>query len=357
MTGAAVIGSTSLRRQALCAAKSILYVGPGCRGPCVPASREEIEMTDGPEKFRALLARGGLIVAPGVYDGYSARLVEKAGYEMAATTGAGISNSLLGIDDIGVMGLSENVNHCRMLARTLSIPLTADADTGYGNPMNVHYTVQMFEEAGLAGINIEDQVHPKRCGHMPGKEVVPLAEGVKKIEAACLARRDDAFAIIARTDALVIEGVDGMLRRARAYAEAGADMIFADAIRTEDQIKRLVDVARVPVTVNMGFGIRTRPTTPLMSIKRLDEIGVRRVTLPRMLPAAAIHGMTRALEVMKEVIASGEPTDRPDLLVDIDAIMRLMDYDAMRELERRLLTVGALEAKYGATGEALQTAR
>jgi 2-methylisocitrate lyase-like PEP mutase family enzyme len=310
-------------------------------------------MKDGPKKFRELLAKGGLIVAPGVYDGYSARLVEKAGFEMAATTGAGISNSLLGIDDIGVMGLSENVDHCRMLARTLSIPLTADADTGYGNPMNVHYTVQMFEEAGLAGINIEDQVHPKRCGHMPGKEVIPLVEGVKKIEAACLARRDDAFAIIARTDALAIEGIDGMLRRARAYAEAGADMIFADAIRTEDQIKRLVDAARVPITVNMGFGIRARPTTPLMSIKRLAEIGVRRVTLPRMLPAAAIHGMTCALEAMKEVIASGEPADRPDLVVDIDAIMRLMDYDVMRELERRLLTTEALETKY-ASGAPLE---
>jgi 2-methylisocitrate lyase-like PEP mutase family enzyme len=307
----------------------------------------EIKMQGGPRKFRELLAKGGLIVAPGVYDGYSARLVEKAGFEMAATTGAGISNSLLGIDDIGVMGLSENVNHCRMLARTLSIPLTADADTGYGNPMNVYYTVQMFEEAGLAGINIEDQVHPKRCGHMPGKEVIPLVEGVKKIEAACLARRDDAFAVIARTDALAIEGVDGMLRRACAYAEAGADMIFADAIRTEDEIKRLIDTARVPVTVNMGFGIRARPTTPLMSIKRLAEIGVRRVTLPRLLPAAAIHGMTRALEAMKETIVSGEPADRPDLVVDTDAIMRLMDYDAMRALERRLLTTDALETKYG----------
>lgn len=309
-------------------------------------------MHNGPRKFRELLAKGGLIVAPGVYDGYSARLVERAGFEMAATTGAGISNSLLGIDDIGVMGLAENVNHCRMLARTLSIPLTADADTGYGNPMNVHYTVQMFEEAGLAGINIEDQVHPKRCGHMPGKEVVPLIEGAKKIEAACLARQNPAFAIIARTDALAIEGVDGMLQRARAYADAGADMIFADAIKTEDQIKRLVEAARVPVTVNMGFGIRARPTTPLMSIKRLAEIGVRRVTLPRMLPAAAIHGMMQALDVMKEVIASGEPADRPDLLVDIDAIMRLMDYDAMRELERKLLTTTALEAKYGPAHEA-----
>jgi 2-methylisocitrate lyase-like PEP mutase family enzyme len=189
---------------------------------------------------------------------------------------------------------------------------------------------------------------------MPGKEVIPLVEGVKKIEAACLARRDDAFAIIARTDALAIEGIDGMLRRARAYAEAGADIILADAIRTEDQIKRLVDAARVPITVNMGFGIQARPTTPLMSIKRLAEIGVRRVTLPRMLPAAAIHGMTRALETMKEVIASGEPADQPDLVVDIDAIMRLMDYDAMRELERRLLTTEALETKY-ASGAPLES--
>ena len=312
-------------------------------------------MKDGPKKFRDLLAKGTLIVAPGVYDGYSARLVEGACFEMAATTGAGISNSLLGIDDIGVMGLSENVDHCRMLARTLSIPLTADADTGYGNPMNVHYTVQMFEEAGLAGINIEDQVHPKRCGHMPGKEVIPLVEGVKKIEAACLARNDDAFAIIARTDALAIEGVDGMLRRARAYAEAGADLIFADAIRSEDEIKRLIDAARVPVTVNMGFGIRSRPTTPQMSIKRLAEVGVRRVTLPRMLPAAAIHGMTRALEVMKETIATGEPVDRPDIAVGIEDIMRLMDYDNMRKLEQRLLTTEILDAKYGSKDKTSRT--
>jgi len=304
-------------------------------------------MKTGAQKFRDLLAKGGLIVAPGVYDGYSARLVEAAGFEMAATTGAGISNSLLGIDDIGVMGLAETVTHCRMLARTLSIPLTADADTGYGNPMNVHHTVQMFEEAGLAGINIEDQVHPKRCGHMPGKEVIPLIEGVKKIEAACLARKDDAFAIIARTDALAIEGLDGTLRRARAYAEAGADLIFADAILSEEQVARLVEAARVPVTVNMGFGIRSRPTTPLIPLKRLAELGVRRVTLPRMLPAAAIQGMSRALEVMKEVVATGVPVDRPDLAVGIEDILRLMDYDNMRELERRLLTTETLEAKYG----------
>jgi 2-methylisocitrate lyase-like PEP mutase family enzyme len=305
----------------------------------------------GAQKFRDLLAKGELIVCPGVYDGYSALLVQHAGFEMAATTGVGISNSLLGVDDIGVMGLSENVNHCRMLARTLSIPLTADADTGYGNPMNVHYTVQMFEEAGVAGINLEDQVHPKRCGHMPGKEVIPLIDAIKKVEAACLARKDDAFVIVARTDALATEGVEGMLRRARAYAEAGADMVFADAIKTEDQIKQLIDAARVPVSVNMGFGIRARPTTPLIPLTRLAAIGVRRVSVPRMLPAAAIMGMMRALEAMKGVMETGEMVDRPDLAVGIEDIMRLMDYDNMRALERRLLSTEALEAKYGTAAE------
>jgi 2-methylisocitrate lyase-like PEP mutase family enzyme len=300
-----------------------------------------------PEQFRDLLAGEELVVAPGIYDGYSARLVQAAGFKTAATSGVAISNALLGVDDLGLMSLAENVEHCRTLARTLSIPITADAETGYGNPMNVHYTVQLFEEAGVAGINIEDQTSPKRCGHMPGKEVVPMIEMVKKIEAACLARRNDAFAIIARTDALAREGLDGTIERVRAYVKAGADMIFPDAVRDEDDVKRLVDAAGVPVNINMGFGIRSRPTTPLIPLKRLRAIGVRRVSLARMLPAAAIHAMAQALEIMKGVIETGEPVDRPDLLAGMEDFMRLMDYDGMRELERRLLTVEALEAKYG----------
>ena len=299
------------------------------------------------QQFRQIMARGDLVIAPGVYDGYSARLVEAAGFEVAATSGAAVSNSILGIDDIGVMGLSENVAHCQRLAAAINIPLTADADTGYGNPMNVHYTVQQFEQAGVAGINIEDQVHPKRCGHMPGKEVVPLEEMVKKIEAACLARRDDAFMIIARTDALAIEGIEGAVKRVRAYVAAGADMIFPDAARSEDDIRRIVDAAGIPVTINMGFGIRSRPTTPLLPLPDLARMGVRRVSLPRMLPAAAILGMSRALDCMKEVIRTGVPADRPDLTVGIDDIMKLMGYDEMRALERRLLTTTTLESKYG----------
>lgn len=297
-------------------------------------------MSDNARKYRSLLDSGDFIVSPGVYDGYSAKLVEAAGFKTAATSGAAISNALLGVPDAGVMGLSENVNHCRHIARSVNIPVTADADTGYGNPMNVHYTVQMFEEAGIAGVNIEDQVTPKRCGHMPGKEVIPDAEMVMKIEAACLARRDDAFVIVARTDAIATEGIEGACRRARAYALAGADMIFADAIRSEEDIARLVEAAGVPVTVNMGFGIRSRPTTPLIPIRRLKELGVRRISLPRMLPAAAILGMRQALDMMQEVVRTGEPVDRPDMLASIDDIMELMGYEHMRALEAKLLHTG-----------------
>lgn len=294
-------------------------------------------------KFRALLRSGEFIVSPGVYDGYSIRLVEAAGFKTACTSGAAISNALLGIADIGVMGLTENVNHCRNLARSVSIPLTADADNGYGNPVNVYHTVRMFEEAGVAGVNLEDQVSPKRCGHMPGKDVISLEEMVKKVEAACEARRDDDFVIIARTDSLALEGIEGAVKRAKAYADAGADMLFPDAVRSEDDIKRLVDAAGIPVTVNMGFGIRSRPTTPLIPLPRLKELGVRRISLPRMLPAAAIHAMQQALEIMQGVIASGQPVDRPDVAVGIEDIMKLMGYEEMRALEKRLTTIEASE--------------
>lgn len=298
------------------------------------------------QQFRRLLASGELIVSPGVYDGYSIRLVAAAGYQSACTSGAAMSNALLGVADMGLMGLTDNANHCRNLARSVSIPLTADADTGYGNAVNVHHTVQVFEEAGVAGINLEDQVSPKRCGHMPGKEVIPAAEMAKKIEAACLARRSDDFVIIARTDALAIEGIEGAVERARLYAAAGADMLFPDAVRSEDDIARIVDAAGIPVTINMGFGIRSRPTTPMFRLPRLTELGVRRVSLPRMLPGAAIHAMQYALALMRTVIETGEPIDRPDLLVGIEDIMGLMGYTEARALEARLLTADVMQNKY-----------
>lgn len=296
------------------------------------------------KRLRALLAAENILVSPGVYDGYSVRLVEKMGFKTACTTGAGLANSRMGLEDVGIMGLTDNVEACRMMARSVSIPLMADADTGYGNPATVWHSTRRFEETGVAGINIEDQVSPKRCGHMAGKGVIDMREMARKIEAACNARQDDDFVILARTDAIAIEGLEGALRRARLYEKAGADLIFADAIKGEDQIKALVDAVDIPVSVNMGFGLRSRPTTPLIPIKRLHELGVRRVTLPRMLPAAALKGMETVLAVLRESLPTGEVVDRPDLMVSIDDIWNLMGLAEFKALEDRFNDLEGLGA-------------
>ena len=220
-----------------------------------------------------------------------------------------------------------------MIARSVSIPVMADADTGYGNPVTVLHTVERFEEAGVAGLNIEDQVSPKRCGHMDGKDVIDMREMARKIEAACAARKDDDFVVLARTDALAVEGLEGAIRRAQLYAKAGADMIFADAVDNEEQIKALVDAVPVPLSVNMGFGLRYRPTTPLIPLTRLAEIGVKRVTLPRLLPAAALSAMQDALALLQATMETGEIMHRPDLLSGIEEIWELMGQPEMRRLE------------------------
>jgi 2-methylisocitrate lyase-like PEP mutase family enzyme len=288
-------------------------------------------------RFRELLKSEQILVSPGVYDGYSAKLVEAAGFKTACTTGAGIANARLGVPDVGIMGLSDNLEACRMIARSVGIPIMADADTGYGNPVTVYHVVRYFEDTGIAGINIEDQVNPKRCGHMVGKELIDRREMALKIEAACDARKDDDFIILGRTDAIAVEGLDGAIARIKLYEKAGADLIFADAVRNEEQIKRIVDAASVPVSVNMGFGLRSRPTTPLIPIKRLAALGVKRVTLPRMLPAAAILGMRNALAALSQEMSTGEHMERPDLLASIDDIWGLMGEARIGDLEARYL--------------------
>src|ERR1700716_1089903 len=229
-------------------------------------------------RLRELLRDARPVVSPGIYDGYSARLVQKMGFKTAATTGAGLTNSLIVQPDIGIFGLRDNVDACRNLARSVDIPLTADADTGYGNALTVYHVVQYFEEAGIVGINIEDQQIPKRCGHMRGKELVDTREMVKKIEAGQKAKRDPDFIINARTDAIAVEGIEGTVERVKAYVAAGADMIYVDAIRGEDDIARAVEAAGdTPVNINMGFGVRARPTSPLISLARLKALGVARI--------------------------------------------------------------------------------
>lgn len=298
-------------------------------------------------RLRELLQNERPVVSPGVYDGYSALLVEALGFKTAATTGAGLANSVLGVPDIGVFGLRDNVDTCRNIARAISIPLMADADTGYGNAVTVFHVVQYFEEAGVVGINIEDQLDPKRCGHMRGKELISPHEMTAKIEAGLKARKDRDFILNARTDSIAVEGIDGTVKRIREYVAAGADMVYADAIRGEDDILRVVEAAGdVPVQVNMGFGLRTRPTTPLIPINRLKALGVARISLPRLVPAAALSGMQKALTVLKDCIATGEFVERPDLLVDMETITRLMKYERINALEGEFMSDEYLERKY-----------
>jgi len=300
-------------------------------------------------RMRELLDQG-IVVSPGIFDGYSARLVEKMGFKACSTTGAGLANSRLSQPDVGIMQMMENADGCRALPQSLSIPVMADADTGYGNAVTVYHTVQVFEAAGVVGINIEDQVSPKRCGHMRGKELISAGEMAKKIEAACDAKKDKDFIINARTDAIAVEGIEGAIKRAKEYIAAGADMVYADAIQSEEQIKRFVDaVAPTYVSVNMGFGIRNRPTTPLMTVKQLEKLGVRRVSLARMLPAAAIKAMTTALELMMDSIQTGTLHDRPDLLASIEDITDLMSYDLINRLESKYMLDEEKQRRYGSS--------
>ena len=285
-------------------------------------------------RLRALLNQPGILITPGVYDGFSLRLVELMGYKTAAISGAGLSESNLGWSDVGIMGYAENLRASAALAAISSVPLSADGDTGYGNALNVYFTVQGFERAGLACLMIEDQVWPKRCGHMEGKRVISAEEGVEKIRAAAEARRDPDFVIKARTDATAIHGVGEAIRRLNLYAEAGADLLFADALLSAEDIATVARNVIKPLTVNMGFGIRQRPTTPLLSAKQLEDMGVKAVSFPRLLTSAAIQGMKNALAVLGQSIEEGRVIDRPDLLVSFDELNDLMGIRKIKVLER-----------------------
>src|SRR5215212_9147351 len=193
----------------------------------------------GAPAFRALLDAGRPVLAPGAYDGFSARLVERAGFPAVYMTGFGASASLLGRPDVGLLSFAEMVDHARRLAQAVGVPVIADADDGYGNPLNVMRTVREYEAAGVAALHIEDQVAPKRCGHLQGKDVIPAAEMVEKVRAAVEARRE--LLIIARTDARAVEGLDAALERARRYRDAGADMLFIEAPESEEEVVAVAD--------------------------------------------------------------------------------------------------------------------
>ncbi len=289
-------------------------------------------------QFKELINKPEILIQPGVYDGYSVRLIERAGFKTASISGAGVSESRMGWADRGVMTFEENLNNARRLADCTELLLRADADTGYGNAMTVHFVVRAFEKAGMAALMFEDQVWPKRCGHMAGKSCIPAEEMVQKVKAAVDARRDNDFVIVSRTDAAGPHGVDEAIRRLNLYAEAGADVMYADALLSKEDIAKVAKNVPKPLIVNMGLGMRPRKTTPLMSPKQLQDVGVAAVSYPRLLTTAAVRGMMNALQVFQdEVIRKNSVVERTDLQVGFEDINDLMGMKFLDDMERRYI--------------------
>ncbi len=289
-------------------------------------------------KLRTLVEAPEILAMPGIFDGYSARLVEQAGFSAGFISGAGLSEALLGQPDVGLMGLETNVNACRALAACCGIPLLADGDTGYGNAVNVYHVVRAFEQAGIAGLMLEDQTWPKRCGHMSGKSVVSATEMVEKLHAAAAARHDADFIIKSRTDSYATHGLEEVIRRLNLYAEAGADLLFADALLSEHDIGTVARNVCKPLCVNMGFGIRSRTTTPLLSAARLQELGVGAVIYPRLLTACAVQGMKNGLATLAEQLRTGKIVERPEYAVSFEELNAVVGFAQARELEQRFVT-------------------
>jgi len=286
--------------------------------------------------LRKLIESPDILICPGVYDGFSARLAAKYGYETAVISGAGVSECHLGWADKGIMGYEENVRVCRALADcSEELLLQADADTGYGNAVNVHFVVRGFESAGMAAVMIEDQLWPKRCGHLEGKAVIPADEMVDKVKSAVDARRDHNFIIKARTDAAGPIGINAAIDRMNMYAEAGADILFADALLSEGDIIKACENVPKPLTVNMGLGLLFRGTTPLIHPSRLQEIGVSMVSYPRLISTGAVRGMMNAMDALDVMIKGDQPVERPDLLVPFKELNKLVGIDYLDELEDR----------------------
>jgi 2-methylisocitrate lyase-like PEP mutase family enzyme len=263
-------------------------------------------------RLRELLAGERLVVAPGVYDGISAALVGKLGFPAAYMTGAGVSASGWGLPDGGLLTLTEMAERARTLAGLLDVPLIADADTGYGSPINVVRTVREYERAGVAAIQLEDQVFPKRCGHLSGKEVIDADRFVAALEAALGARRDPDTVIVARTDARAPLGVEEAISRAHEYAAVGADLIFVEAPQSIEEVERIAAEVDAPLLLNVVPG----GLTPQIDSARLAELGFRVAIHPGAVLAAVAQAAMQALTVLAEttpLTTSADPAGFFDL--------------------------------------------
>jgi 2,3-dimethylmalate lyase len=277
----------------------------------------------GAARLRALLESGQMIVAPGAFDPLAARLVEEAGFPVVYMTGFGTSAALLGRPDVGLLTMTEMAGNAARIAACVDIPVIADADTGYGNPLNVIRTVGAFEAAGVAGIHIEDQVAPKKCGHMDGKLVISADEMAAKIRAAAEARTSPDFVIIARTDARAVEGLERAVERARRYLAAGADALFIEALTSDDEVAQVARAfPRVPLLFNWAEGGKTPP----VSLARLGELGYRIVIFPISTLLAATAAMRR---ILQEIAQAGTPAAA---LGDLPSFGEFVDFIGLPEI-------------------------
>jgi 2-methylisocitrate lyase-like PEP mutase family enzyme len=253
--------------------------------------------------LRRRLSSGPQLVVPGAANALTARIIEETGFEAIYVTGAGIANTFLGAPDIGLVTLTELRQHVEVMADAVTLPLIVDADTGFGNPLNVARTVRTLEKAGAAAIQLEDQVSPKKCGHFTGKRVIPCAEMVQKIHAAVDARVDESVCVIARTDARVVEGFDSAIERAEAYREAGADVLFVEAPQSLDELRSVPRKLPGPHIANMVEG----GVTPLRSATELSEFAI--VLFANIALQASVRGMQ---SVLGDVRRTGSIADLGD---------------------------------------------
>ena len=254
-------------------------------------------------RLRELLGQPDMTIAPGAYDGITARLIEQAGFSAVYMTGAGTSMAR-GFPDFGLLSMSEMVENAAMIARTVEVPVIADADTGYGNELNVTRTVREFEARGVAGIHIEDQASPKRCGHLDGKEIISQAEYISKIRAAVAARRDADFLIIARTDSRAVAGLEEAIARANAALAAGAGMAFVEAVQTAEELAMVPKRVKGPCLLNVVPGGKTPPIT----LQEAQALGYRLAILPGLLLSAVMIAADQALRAVKETgVSPGTP--------------------------------------------------
>ncbi len=284
------------------------------------------------QTLKRLLQRDKLLVAPGCFDGLSARLVEEAGFEAAYLSGGAVARSM-GIPDIGLVTMSETIERACQVVAAVKLPIIADADTGYGNAANLVRTVREFERAGVAAIHIEDQITPKRCGHLDGKEVISITEMANKLKAALGARTDDNFCIIARTDARGVHGLDAAIERARLFAKLGVDAIFVEAPQSEDELAEIPRrLPGVPLLVNVFKGGKT----PMLPMARLQAMGYRIAIYPSETQRAAIHSMRRALTTLKR---EGSTESIDDSLTTFKERDKVVGLDDWQKIENEYLRV------------------